>query len=235
MLFSGYDRQNGISNRLPMPVDVLNGASHVQNVTSETLQLYFWNSGVLTIDAGQAAGTVVIGRFAFGGILDKLGCMLGNSKDTSVVFGTGTVLTTEVPCDYSIIEADDKATLEQIATALTANMSAGQYCIDYRNAVLYGKKATTGVSDTVSYKMFRSSTNADPGLMLEAVTPHNSTNFTNGTCRALYVGTAGNVAIVPPTGAAVTLVAVVGGTVLPISAIRVNSTGTTASNIVAIF
>lgn len=158
MMFGGYDNQNNISNRLPMPVDVLADTAYLQDISGETLQLYYWNSNVITIDAGQAAGTMVIARFAYSGILDALGAMIGNSKDTSVTFTTGTVLTTEVACDYSAIEAADKATLEQIATTLTANMSNGEYCIDYRNGVLYGLKATTGVSDTVAYKVLTQTT-----------------------------------------------------------------------------
>jgi hypothetical protein len=153
MLLDGYDKQNSVSNRLPMPVDVLADTAFLNDITGETLQLYFWSTGTLTIDAGQLAGVVVTAKFAYSGILDSLGAMIGNAQDTSIAFTTGTILTTEVPLDYSQVEAADNATLEEIAIDVTENMANGEYAIDYRNGVLYGLKATAGVSDTVAYKV----------------------------------------------------------------------------------
>ena len=42
-----------------------------------------------------------------------------------------------------------------------------------------------------------------PATVFEAVTPSNSTNFTNGVCRGLYIGGAGNVCVVDVDGNAV--------------------------------
>lgn len=68
-----------------------------------------------------------------------------------------------------------------------------------------------------------------------AVTPHNSTDFTYAS-RALYVGGAGNVSVEMVGGqSAVIFVGVQAGSVLPIRVTRVNSTGTTATSIVAIY
>ena len=66
-----------------------------------------------------------------------------------------------------------------------------------------------------------------------SVTPSDSAGF-GGVARGLYIGTGGNVAAVRRDGTAVTFQAVPTGTVLPIVCIRVNSTNTTASNIVAL-
>lgn len=70
-------------------------------------------------------------------------------------------------------------------------------------------------------------------VQVVAVTPSNSTNFAE--CRALFVGTAGDVAVVARDGGVATLKNVANGTVLPIRAIRVNSTNTTATDIVALY
>lgn len=69
-----------------------------------------------------------------------------------------------------------------------------------------------------------------------AVTPSDSANVTTSfEVRALYVGGAGNVAVrFPGSGTAVTFVGVAAGTVLPIQAVRVMSTNTTATSIVAL-
>jgi hypothetical protein len=66
-----------------------------------------------------------------------------------------------------------------------------------------------------------------------AVTPSDTVNF--GQARALYVGGAGNVAVVDLDGTAVTYVGVPAGTFLPVQCKRVNATSTTATSIVALF
>lgn len=77
-------------------------------------------------------------------------------------------------------------------------------------------------------------TNPGPASKAVAVTPHDSTNIAGGPARALYVGTTGNIAVVMADDTTVTFTAVPVG-ILPISVRRVNSTNTTASNIVALF
>lgn len=67
-----------------------------------------------------------------------------------------------------------------------------------------------------------------------AVTPSDSVALPNGVCGALFVGGAGNVAAVRPDGTAVTFAAVAGA-ILPICAMRVNSTNTTATGIIALY
>lgn len=74
---------------------------------------------------------------------------------------------------------------------------------------------------------------ASPAVKTAAVTPSDSTVLN---CRALYVGSAGDVAIVGfRDSVAVTLSSVPAGTILPIACRKVMSTNTTASNIVALF
>lgn len=65
-----------------------------------------------------------------------------------------------------------------------------------------------------------------------AVTPHDTTKLATYS-KALYVGTAGNVAVLTLDGNTVTFTNVQDGQILPIRVQRVNSTNTTASNIVA--
>lgn len=78
-------------------------------------------------------------------------------------------------------------------------------------------------------------TDTRPAANAVAVTPSDSTPLTVG-CRSLYVGGAGNVAVrFPGQASAVTFVNVLAGTTLPVQAAYVYSTGTTATNIVALF
>lgn len=71
---------------------------------------------------------------------------------------------------------------------------------------------------------------------VRAVTPNDGTNLPLGTATALWIGGAGDVALIAAADAsAVTITGVPAGTVLAISAKRVLSTGTTATNIVALY
>lgn len=79
--------------------------------------------------------------------------------------------------------------------------------------------------------MSSSSTYTARGLVV--ITPSDTVNL-EGPARALYVGGAGNISLKPLDGAAVTLVGVPAGTLLPISVTRVNVTGTTATNLVGL-
>jgi hypothetical protein len=159
-ILDGYEKQNFVSDRMPMPVDVVSDTAFVNSISGETVQLYYWNATVLTADAGQAAGTVVIAKLAYTGILDALGGMIGNDKDTSLAWTTGTVLPAakRKPCPKQPIETPDNATLEQIAADITENFANGEWCLDHRNGIIYGKKATTGTADTAAYKVMTSTT-----------------------------------------------------------------------------
>lgn len=73
-----------------------------------------------------------------------------------------------------------------------------------------------------------------PGRTWASITPHDSTNLPGG-CRAIYVGGAGNIALVGHDDVAVTFTGVLAGQILPCGAKRVNSTNTTATALVAIY
>ena len=71
--------------------------------------------------------------------------------------------------------------------------------------------------------------------VFEAVTPHASTNFTNGVSRGIYVGVAGNVAAVDVDGNVTVFTGATAGSILPIECKRINAISTTATNMVALF
>ncbi len=74
----------------------------------------------------------------------------------------------------------------------------------------------------------------ESGQNFFAITAHDSTNFTQGTVRGIYVGVGGDVVAINENSTAVTFKNTVAGSVLPIKAIRVNSTNTTATNLVGL-
>jgi hypothetical protein len=74
-----------------------------------------------------------------------------------------------------------------------------------------------------------------PAKSYAAITPHDSNNFSLAPCRAIYVGGDGNLVAVSQVGDSVTFVGLKAGSVLPIEAVRVNATNTTATNLVALY
>jgi len=70
----------------------------------------------------------------------------------------------------------------------------------------------------------------------KAITPSDTDNLPDGPCRGIYVGGAGAVKVIPGSGGtAVTFAAVPVGTVLDVVAVRVYATGTTATNLLALY
>ncbi len=87
----------------------------------------------------------------------------------------------------------------------------------------------------------------DPSLHYEAVTPSDTINFTgpsdniaagpsgDALCNAIFVGVGGVVIAIRDDDTAVTFTGAVAGSILPIKAKRINSTSTTATDMVALF
>ena len=73
-----------------------------------------------------------------------------------------------------------------------------------------------------------------PAQNASAVTPNDSEDLTV-VARGLYVGSAGDVKVDMLGSGTVTFVAVQTGTILPVRAARVYSTGTTATSIIALW
>lgn len=65
------------------------------------------------------------------------------SYESSISFTTGTILLAEKPCDPA------KSDLQILNEVLTAN---GDYAVDYYRGRIFYRKATSGTSDTVTYK-----------------------------------------------------------------------------------
>lgn len=73
-----------------------------------------------------------------------------------------------------------------------------------------------------------------PAVSAAAVTPSDSANLPS-LARALYIGTSGNVAAVLPNDDVVLFSNLQSGQILPVRVKRVNSTNTSATNIVALY
>jgi hypothetical protein len=85
------------------------------------------------------------------------------------------------------------------------------------------------MSNFINNRQYGSAVDAKP------VTPSDTVNLPNGPCRAIYVGGAGNLQIITAGGSTATFVGLAAGTVLPMGAVRVLSTSTTATNLLALY
>lgn len=72
-----------------------------------------------------------------------------------------------------------------------------------------------------------------PATGIASVTPHDTNELAQAS-RAIFVGSAGDVAVEMIDGSSATLVGVVAGALLPIRVNKVLATGTTASDIVSL-
>lgn len=83
------------------------------------------------------------------------------------------------------------------------------------------------------FNSYAASLNA-PAFTATAITPSDSTDL-GFTCRAVYVGTAGNLAVrMKGSATTVTFVNCAAGSILPLRLDRVLATGTTASSLIAL-
>jgi hypothetical protein len=72
-----------------------------------------------------------------------------------------------------------------------------------------------------------------PASTVIAITPNDATILQDD-LRGLYIGGAGNLAVITSGGQTVTFVGLAAGTILPVSVKRVLATGTTATSILAL-
>jgi hypothetical protein len=152
--------QYQVSAQTPMPVDPMDSSSTASTYSeAAVVQFYYYNAGTRTIDAGQAAGTIVDGVFSYRNIYDSLGATIACKKNTSLAF-TCNAMTTEIdasanPALMQIMEGNDTNTPAEKAAAIGAFLlNNGDYVVDYRKGVVWVKKATTTVSmASVSYKI----------------------------------------------------------------------------------
>ena len=149
--------QEQVSAKRPMPVNDVNVSSQTSTSSSATVQLYYYNAGVRTTDAGQAAGVVVDAVFAHKNILNSTGIDIASKVSTSLAY-TCDALTTELeweqrPDIVEVMEALDSNTDATLAAQVGALLNNGEFIIDYRKGLLIGKKATTTATMTnVTYK-----------------------------------------------------------------------------------
>lgn len=155
-----YDKKTGqkevsLQRRLP----VRDIANRTASIVTETAALYYFNSGVLTADAGQAAGTIVVGSVRKKGqILNSTRNMVGQYGDSSVTISGA--LATERPFRGMSAEGaeagGDNSTLSlsQKATLLTEGFRNGDYCVDYETGMFFGLKANANLTVPVTYSFF---------------------------------------------------------------------------------
>lgn len=155
-----------------MPTADTNLSATVAAAPFITTQLYYYNAGVRTIDAGQAIGTVVDAVLPHKNILNVLGTNVATKNDTSLTF-TSTALTTELeiaarPDIAMIMEGNDNSTLSVRAAQVGALLNNGEYIVDYRSGLIIGKKASTAVTMTsVSYNVSLNAASAGAGMVTQ--------------------------------------------------------------------
>lgn len=76
---------------------------------------------------------------------------------------------------------------------------------------------------------------AAPAKSWRSITASDSVDLPHGMCRAIYVGVTGHIAVVGEDGVSVTFYNAAAGSILALQAKKVKSTGTTATNLIALY
>ena len=146
--------QDQASIQRGLPVDIASESPTITSGSESSVQLKYYNSGTLTNDAGQAAGTIVVAKLEKGRVADELGSVTASHNNTSLSF-TSTALTNEVAFPYKIAEGLDTFSGTVKAQNITSGFSNGDYCVDYRTGTIYGVKTSTQTAlTTVTYLAF---------------------------------------------------------------------------------
>lgn len=95
----------------------------------------------ISFSAGAAGttGTVALNQAP---ITDSTKAVIGDSTSSSFSWATGSILTTEVAWDYELNDTDQ-----------LADLSNGEFALDYLTGKIRYSKATTGTTDTCNYSV----------------------------------------------------------------------------------
>ena len=156
-------QQVDVSEQRRLPVDNV-GTDKAVAITGETVQMYFYHATtkVYTIDAGEAAGVGVVAKLAYRNVKNAAGDVTGTYKDSSLSF-TSTALIKEKPFPYiEVCKFDADTGASKLAAAITG-FNNGEYCVDYRTGMIYGKKASVQVTLTSTAYKVESGTSSSAG------------------------------------------------------------------------
>ena len=156
------DEQDNVSIKRGMPVFNTDNSFSLVSVTGETVPLYYFSGTTKTVDAGQSAGVAVYGKIEYAPIMNAIGSRIGNKGNTSLSF-TCTAFTTEVPFPQTKFQQGLYGTSKEELDLIVDGFANGEYCIDYRTGMIYGKKATTVATMTAVAYMRPSSSGSSTG------------------------------------------------------------------------
>jgi len=145
--------QADVTSRSPLKVKRVDDASVVEDVSAETVTFQYDNSGALASATGQAAGTMIYAKLDYDGLLNSFKDKVGDMKDSSFEFVTGTVLTTALALDIEI-EVDKwrrMTVTEKFAEMAKWMKTNGQYWVDHADGAVWGLAAANVADDTANY------------------------------------------------------------------------------------
>lgn len=187
-------------------------------------------SGAWTVKVTDGTNSMPTGDVASRAIFHK-------ATDGTNVAAVAAASTAAVAADPALVVSLSPNT--PIATTVAASdaalstniLSVGGNGKDTKPTAVTGGNTVRAWYSTVG----RAHTESDPGYDFAAVTTSDSTDLSTKPTRALYVGTGGDIVVDSVATTSITFKNVPPGTMLPLAVYRVRATGTTASNIVAIY
>lgn len=200
--------QEQVSIKRGQPTNEVNMTALVARIAPITVQLFFYNAGVRTADAGQAASTVVEAVFPHKNIQNVLGTNIASKNDTSLVY-TCLALTSEVeitskPGLATLMEALDDTALSTRSAQIGALLENGEFVIDYRRGLLIGKKATAATTMTAVTYLIPTAMNINAASLVTVPYDSGSVTWNAGTFTEVFTFKSGGLS--GTTVAVVTLI-----------------------------
>ena len=162
--------QSDVSGLTPMPIDNIDDTSTVNIASAETVVWSYNNSGAWGVAGGQAAGTIVISKLSYTGVLNSNGSALGCYEDTSLSWGAATRVSSLIYIPEEAFSKMANMTVAEkvayVATWLTTN---GQYAIDHRRGEVWAKPKAIVANDAATYKYATTLTGGGSGDKVDVI------------------------------------------------------------------
>ncbi len=153
--------QADVSAQVPMPVDSISAASTSADITTATLTWFYVASTTFTSATGQAAGTIVVGKLGYNKILNAIKSAIGSFNDTSLSLGATTRFNALVSCpEATLSQLQFMSPSDQAALVTPFLVTQGNYIIDHRRGMIWGKARATVANDTASYSYWQGTSGA---------------------------------------------------------------------------
>jgi hypothetical protein len=151
--------QSDVHSVTPMPVEFVDNGGTLATATSETVTFNSVNSGAWVSSGTHAiaAKDIIVGVLTYRGVVNSMKYDIGTYADTSFSWDVGgTQLTTKVNIPEDVISRILFMTPAQQIVELALYLTTdGDYFVDHRRGIVFGKAVDTSANQAATYSYLR--------------------------------------------------------------------------------